>query len=183
MNGDEAGMLLGLMALADNRKPPEDDEGRQAMIGLWLSMIGDLAYADAARAVQDHYRDTRDWIMPADIRRRVKAIRSDRIRHAVIPAPPAELADSPVAYKAAMAELERRAGDGEFPVAAPGTLAITGAPPAAVRASEPGQRRLGAAIGELRRALGPAPARRPRSWEPQAVAAEQATDARDEAAS
>ena len=68
MNGDEIGKLLGLMALADNRKPPEDDEGRKAMIAFWLSMVGDLTYRDAAQAVQDHYRDSRDWIMPVDVR-------------------------------------------------------------------------------------------------------------------
>lgn len=96
MTGDEIGKLLGLMALADNRKPPEDDEGRQAMIAFWLGMVGDLNYADAAQAVQAHYRDTREWIMPSDIRQRVAEIRAERLRIAGPVVIPPELADSPV---------------------------------------------------------------------------------------
>lgn len=83
------------MALADNRKPPEDDEGSKAMIAFWLSMVGDLSYADAARAVQEHYRESREWIMPADIRRRVAEIRQERLRAAGPVEIPEELADSP----------------------------------------------------------------------------------------
>lgn len=95
MDADEVGRLLGLMALADNRKPPEDDEGRKAMITFWLSMVGDLAYADASQAVQAHYRDSRDWVMPADIRSRVAEIRQERLRAAGPVVIPEELADSP----------------------------------------------------------------------------------------
>ena len=95
MNGDEIGKLLGLMALADNRKPPEDDEGRKAMISFWLSMVGDLAYPDAALAVQAHYRETREWIMPADIRSRVAELRQERLRAAGPVEIPEELADQP----------------------------------------------------------------------------------------
>jgi hypothetical protein len=95
VNGDEIGKLLGLMALADNRKPPEDDEGRKAMITFWLSMVGDLAYPDAAEAVQAHYRDFREWIMPADIRGRVAEVRQERLRAAGPVEIPEELADSP----------------------------------------------------------------------------------------
>ena len=91
MNGAEVGKLLGLMALADNRKPPEDENARRALIAFWLSMVGDLSYADAAEAVQAHYRESREWIMPSDIRRRVREIRAERLAHAEIPAPPAEL--------------------------------------------------------------------------------------------
>ena len=50
MNGDEIGRLLGLIALADNRKPPEDEEGQKAMIAFWLGMVGDLTYKDAAQS-------------------------------------------------------------------------------------------------------------------------------------
>jgi hypothetical protein len=117
VNSDEVGLLLGLMALADNRKPPGDDEGRQAMIGFWLSMVGDLSYADASAAVQAHYRDTRDWIMPADIRRRVREIREDRRRGKEIPPPPAELLDDPDAYKRALRESAIALGNGEDPAA------------------------------------------------------------------
>lgn len=113
MNGDEIGKLLGLMALADNRKPPEDDEGRAAMIAFWLSMVGDLAYADAAEAVRDHYRESRQWIMPSDIRQRVAAIRGERLRLNPVPPPPPELLDDPDAYRKHLRESAKRIGDGE----------------------------------------------------------------------
>lgn len=113
MTSDEVGLLLGLMALADNRKPPEDDEGRKAMIGFWLSMVGDLTYADAAQAVQEHYRESRDWIMPADIRRRVKEMRAERLRLHPVPAPPADLLDDPPAYRKALRESAQAIASGE----------------------------------------------------------------------
>jgi hypothetical protein len=100
MNADEVGKLLGLMALADNRKPPEDDEGRQAMIAFWLSMVGDLSYTDAAQAVRDHYRESAEWIKPAHIRRRVAAMRTARLAAADYDLPTGEVADDPRAYLA-----------------------------------------------------------------------------------
>ena len=108
MDADEIGKLLGLMALADNRKPPEDDEGRQAMIAFWLGMVGDLTYADAAQAVQGHYRESREWIMPADIRRLVADIRQERLRAAGPVEIPEELADRPLE---ALAWKQRRLAD------------------------------------------------------------------------
>jgi hypothetical protein len=92
MNSVEVGNLLGLMALADNRKPPEDDEGRKAMIEFWLRMVGDLTYADAAQAVTDYYRHNREWIMPSDIRERVEAVRWRRLRENPPPDCPPEIA-------------------------------------------------------------------------------------------
>ena len=90
MTPGDVGKLLGLMALADNRKPPDEDdeEGRAAMIAFWLEMIGDLPFADCAQAVRDHYRESREWIMPADIRHRVRAIRDQRLRVTADAAPP-----------------------------------------------------------------------------------------------
>lgn len=113
MNSDEVGNLLGLMALADNRKPPEDDAGKIAMIAFWLSMVGDLDYPDAARAVQEHYQETREWIMPSDIRKRVKVMRAERLKANPVPAPPAELLDDPVAYRRALRESAQAIASGE----------------------------------------------------------------------
>lgn len=113
MNGDEVGKLLGLMALADNRKPPEDAEGRKAMIAFWLSMIGDLPYADAAQAVQAHYRESREWIMAADIRRRVRAIRDHRLRAIPDPPPPREALNDPAVYSRHLRESAKRIADGK----------------------------------------------------------------------
>lgn len=115
MNDIEVGNLLGLMALADNRKPPEDDEARLAMIEFWLGMVGDLRYADAARAVQEHYRESREWIMPADIRERVEAIRSERLSTAPPVQIPPELADRPEDAIAWKRQQARAIADGQEP--------------------------------------------------------------------
>jgi len=115
MTPGEAGRLLGLMALADNRKPPDEDDedGRAAMIAFWLEMIGDLSYADCAQAVHDHYRESRDWLMPADIRRRVAEMRQERLRENPPPPPPPELLDDPEAYNRHLRESARRIADGK----------------------------------------------------------------------
>jgi len=131
VDANEVGLLLGLMALADNRKPPEDDEGRRAMIEFWLGQVGDLDYADASRAVQDHYRDSREWIMPADIRRRVRAMRAERLARQPLPAPPAEVADQPGRYQQIVAANVKRIADGFAPpLAIGGGAPLPGDPPA-----------------------------------------------------
>lgn len=156
MTAGEIGRLLGLMALADNRKPPDEDdkEGRQAMIEFWAGMIGDLRYADCARAIQDHYRDSRDWIMPADIRRRVRTIRDGRLAHTRLPAPASEIADDTAAYREALAETIRAAADGELPPASDEGPKMIGPPPGKRTGGPPVS--LSAAIRQLRRDMGPA---------------------------
>jgi hypothetical protein len=113
MTGDEVGKLLGLMALADNRKPPKDEEGRKAMIAFWLSMVGDLAYTDAAQAVHEHYQESRDWIMPADIRQRVRRIRDARLKAVPEPVPPPELLEDADAYREWLRKETKRIADGK----------------------------------------------------------------------
>lgn len=158
MEPGEVGKLLGLMAMADNRKPPDEDdeEAWNAMIAFWLTQIGDLTYDDCAQAISEHYRETREWIMPADIRRRVKAIRAKRISGSVVEPPPGELADQPgPAYFAALQQNIQRAGDGHAPPADEVPLALppgqrAGGPPVSLAAS----------LGELRQRLGQARHRR-----------------------
>lgn len=163
MNANEVGLLLGLMALGDNRKPPEDPEGRKAMIDFWLRMVGDLDYAEAAQAVQEHYRQSRDWIMPKDIRDRVKASRSARLAKTPPPPPPPSLADDPGRYQQALrARIERIAAGFSVPKAIGGPL--PGGPPPA--------------WSEAREAAGPA-GERPRR-DPQEIALEQAAESRAE---
>jgi len=112
MSAEEVGKLLGLMALADNRKPPEDDKGRDAMIAFWLSMVGDLDYADAAQAVRDHYRESTEWLKPNHIRRRVAAIRSARLAAAGNDLPTGEIADDPRAYLASLRRTRSAVAEG-----------------------------------------------------------------------
>lgn len=106
MNAEETGKILGLAALVDNRKVDVP------VIVAWHQMIGDLPYADAEQAVRDHYATSRERIMPADIRERVSVVRSERLRINPVPAPPAEILDDPVAYRAALRESTQAILDG-----------------------------------------------------------------------
>ena len=66
------------------------------MIEFWLGMVGDLRYIDAAEAVRQHYRESREWCMPADIRERVAQIRKQRVEAAPPVEIPEHLADRSV---------------------------------------------------------------------------------------
>lgn len=113
MNAAEVGDLLARMALVDNRKPPETAEDKAAMILTWLQLIGDLNHADAVQAIQEHYRESRDWLMPADIRRRVKAIRGARLSALPEPVPPPELLEDDDAYREWVRKETKRIADGK----------------------------------------------------------------------
>jgi hypothetical protein len=98
--------LLALAAAFDRRNIGEADSVA------WHAALGDIPFADAQEAVIGHYRQSREFIMPADVWNRVKAMRSDRIARAVVNAPAAELTDAPGRYKAVLGEMVRRLGDG-----------------------------------------------------------------------
>ena len=132
MTRDDVIDLLTVAAGYDRRKAGRTD------VDAWCLAVGDLSFDDAKAAVAGHYRDSAEWLMPAHVRTRVKAIRADRIARAEIPAPSPEL--DPVAYRAALAASVRLAADGQLPAA--GTPhAITGqrerrnGPPASLAAS------------------------------------------------
>ena len=74
MTRSEMAMLLGLMAARDSRKVDE------IMVTTWMEDCGDLGLDDARRAVSAWYRNTRERMMPADLRAGVKAIREERDR-------------------------------------------------------------------------------------------------------
>ena len=146
MTTDEVIDLLTLMASFDRRTVGEAD------VAAWTLAVGDLAYRDSQEAVVRHYREHREFLMPADARALVKSIRSDRVARAVIPAPAPDL--DPRAYKAALAESVRRAADGELPPA-----------PVVPAIAQPGHRHgqpaaLSQALTETRAALAAARRRR-----------------------
>lgn len=66
--------MLALCAAFDQRTTGTAD------VVAWLEVIGDITHADAAQAVKDHYRETRERVMPADIRERVRAMRLARVK-------------------------------------------------------------------------------------------------------
>jgi hypothetical protein len=104
--------LFSIITLFDRRIVPDNPERQAAQVDAWYAIVGDLPFGDARTAVRDHYRDRSDWIMPADIRKRVKAMQADRIARSQIPAPPAELTDDPVAYNRHLAASIDQAASG-----------------------------------------------------------------------
>ena len=106
MTSDEVWDLLELIASIDRRKVGLTD--RQ----IWEGLIGDLSAADAQAAVIAHYRESREWIMPADVRTRVKALRRDRLSREIVPAPPSEVTDEPGRYRAELNAEVRKIADG-----------------------------------------------------------------------
>jgi hypothetical protein len=72
MNRAEIAQLLGLAAARDRRTVGTAD------VAAWFEDLGDLDFADARAALGRHFRETTDWLMPAHIRRHVKALRAER---------------------------------------------------------------------------------------------------------
>lgn len=109
MTPEETGKLLATCASFDRRKVGPLD------VIAWNRAIGDLRYRDCEDAVIAHYTEGTEWIMPAHVRQRVRAIRAHRIEDAEVPAPPAELADNPAAYQAALHAARVAIADGADP--------------------------------------------------------------------
>lgn len=118
MSTDEVIDLLTLMASYDRRKVGEAD------VAAWYAAMGDLAFSDSRDAVIAHYRDSTEWIMPAHVRRRVAAVRSERLSAAgnLEDLIPEELADRPLEYAARLKQVTEAVRDGE-----PAPKAIRGA--------------------------------------------------------
>jgi hypothetical protein len=91
----ETGKLLGICAAFDNRNV--DD----AAVFAWYSAIKDLPYSECESAVIAHYSDSREWIMPADVRTRVRRAQRDLAEHSRIH----ELLD-PDAYRREVEQLD-----------------------------------------------------------------------------
>lgn len=98
MNTTEAAQVLAKAAAFDNRQPD------QAAALAWAEALDrDLPLQDALRIVGEHYRDERNWVMPADINRRWRALGKARLETAQrmgLPEPPDDLADDAAAWAA-----------------------------------------------------------------------------------
>ena len=95
MTPAEAAALLTIAAAYDNRKPDED----QARA--WALALDDASFEDCRDAIVQHYRTSREWLMPVDVLNGARRIRLDRWdkymgRYGMPPWPP-ELADDPAA--------------------------------------------------------------------------------------
>ncbi|MFJ5532386.1 hypothetical protein [Streptomyces sp. NPDC093261] len=124
MEPSQAARLLTLCASFDRRTIGEADARA------WALALADVAYDDAREAVVRHYATKREWIMPADVRSGVKAIRAERLEHFAYDPDPDE---SPRQYLARRRRqlAEVASGEGE-PSQAP---ALTGGPHPSVAAA------------------------------------------------
>lgn len=75
MTPDEAGKLLALCASFDNRSVDT------TALYAWFRVIGDLPYAACETAVITHYSNSREWIMPADVRNHVRREQRELAEH------------------------------------------------------------------------------------------------------
>ena len=83
MKPTEAAALLTIAASFDNRKPDAD----QAKA--WAMALDGLGFEDCRDVVVEHYRKSREWLMPADVFAGVRRIRYERIeRFGYITPPP-----------------------------------------------------------------------------------------------
>lgn len=67
MNLSETATLLGLAAAYDKRTVGEVD------VRAWQDVLADVKFEVAVDAVKSHYRNSREFLMPADIRRHAKS--------------------------------------------------------------------------------------------------------------
>jgi hypothetical protein len=102
MTPAETAEVLAMAAAFDRRTVGRSD------VAAWHAVLGDLDAADVRAAVTEHYRDSRDWLMPADVRTRVKAIRKARLSAVPEGVPDAD-PDNPVAYIEALRQQRYRA--------------------------------------------------------------------------
>lgn len=72
MTRREIALLLAMVSSYDRRSAGE------AEIVAWHAALDDIALEDAKQAVVAHFRESRDWLMPADVRRHVKASRQEQ---------------------------------------------------------------------------------------------------------
>ena len=85
MTPAEAAALLTIAAAYDNRKPDAD----QAKA--WAMALDGLGFEDCRQVVVEHYRKTRDWLMPADVFNGVRRLRYERIERFGYITPPPDL--------------------------------------------------------------------------------------------
>lgn len=104
MTPSEAATLLSMAAAFDNRKVSEET------VSAWVAALADLRFEDCRAAVVEHYKTSRDWLMPADIRKMVRRVRAKRIAEAKFPEPPSGLSE--FEYRRWLRESTRAVGDG-----------------------------------------------------------------------
>ena len=117
MNRSHTALVLTKIAALDNRRLDDPHGAETPILDAWHELIGHLRYEDCIQAVTEHRRESTDWLLPAHIITRVKAIRAARIS-AVAEADlmadhgPIEAGQSAADYVHCLRERTRLVGDG-----------------------------------------------------------------------
>ena len=115
--------LLAQVAAYDRRTVGEAD------VEAWHTVLADIPLADAVQAVSDHYRRSRDWIMPAEVLATARRLRGYRLEHAARAPHPDVDPNDVVEWLAAYRRQLRAIADGQ-PVNPPATALPTTPTPA-----------------------------------------------------
>jgi len=115
MTPAEAAALLTVAAAFDNRKP-DADQARA-----WAMALDGYRFEDCREAIVQHYRVSREWLMPVEVINAVKKLRNGRvIAYGLLPDPPAHIdPDDTGAIQQWRIDLTRGIADGEITNAAP----------------------------------------------------------------
>lgn len=105
MTPSEAGALLTVAAAYDNRKP--DADAAQA----WALALDGYNFHDCRDVIVEHYKKSREWIMPFDVLTAVKRLRTKRLHEAPVLTPPPDL--TPLETNAWLRNARRRLANGE----------------------------------------------------------------------
>jgi hypothetical protein len=86
MNKSDVAAILAKISAYDRRTVGEAD------IEAWAeALTGRVTVQDALTAVRDHFRESKEWLMPVDVIKRSAEIRRRRVRDAGVPEIPADL--------------------------------------------------------------------------------------------
>lgn len=86
MKPTEAAALLTIAAAYDNRKP-DADQARA-----WAMVLDGLRFEDCRDVIVEHFKRSREWMMPADVIAGVKRMRTKRLNEfGALPNPPAHI--------------------------------------------------------------------------------------------
>lgn len=107
MKTTEAAALLTIAATFDNRKPDADHAKA------WAMALDGLRFEDCRDVIVDHYRRSREWLMPIDVIGGVRRLREKRIADYGPIEPPADMdPDDTGSYARFMSEARRGIADG-----------------------------------------------------------------------
>lgn len=105
MTRGDVARLLALIQAFDRRTIGETD------VEAWTLVIADLDQADCAEAIRQHFTESREWIMPSDVRGRAKILaRTRRAAEArlELEAPPLDREVVAARYAELQAEVRKR---------------------------------------------------------------------------